>query len=102
MARLLLRPAARRDLVEIGDWIARDNRGRAASFVAEIEARMRKVAQRPGLFPARDDVAPGLRAARHGNYLIFFFDHGATIEIVRVLHGARDLTRLLSDPEIQR
>ncbi|WP_207101817.1 type II toxin-antitoxin system RelE/ParE family toxin [Paracoccus shandongensis] len=91
MPRLVILPAARADLFEIGDFIALDNPEQAASFVAEIEARIRQIAERPGSFPARDDLYEGLRAARHGRYLIFFVEAGDEVRIVRVLHGARDL-----------
>ena len=76
MARLVILPAARADLIEIGDFIAADSPQRAASFVAEIEARMREAAERPMSFPARDELHEGLRAARHGRYLIFFMGQG--------------------------
>ena len=91
MPRLVILPAARADLIEIGDFIAQDNPGRALSFLAEIEAKMLQAAERPESFPARDDVHEGLRSARHGRYLIFFLDAGPEIQVVRVLHGARDL-----------
>jgi len=42
----------------------------AASFVAEIEVEIVRIAARPSRFPARADLAPGLRAARHARYLI--------------------------------
>ncbi len=79
--------------MEIGDFIAQDNPGRALSFLAEIEARMRQAAETPESFPARDDVREGLRSARHGRYLIFFLDTGVEVQVVRVLHSARDLPR---------
>lgn len=49
-------PAARADLIEIGDFIAVDNPDRAVSFVAEIEAKIIAVATRPESFPARDEL----------------------------------------------
>lgn len=96
MRRLVILPAARRDLIEIGDFIALDNPERALSFVAEIEAKMTAIAERPDRFPARDELHVGLRAARHGRYLIFFLEAAGEIRIVRVLHGARDLLRMFS------
>ena len=90
----MILPAARADLIEIGDFIAQDNPGRALSFLAEIEAKMRQAAERPESFPARDDVREGLRSARHGRYLIFFLNRGEEVQIIRVLHGARDLLRV--------
>ena len=83
-------------MIEIGDYIAADNPARAISFVAEIEAViLGKIANRPASYPARPELAPGLRVARHGRYLIFFIHEVDRIEIVRVLHGSRDLERAL-------
>jgi len=80
VAKLVILPAARADLIDIGDFIALDNRPRAASFVAEIEAKIVEVGER--------------RHARHGRYLIFFIEKGDEVQIVRVIEGSRDLPRL--------
>lgn len=97
MRQLIILPAARLDLIEIGDYIAADNPARAESFVAEIEQQMQKCAERPLSFPARDDLSHGLRAARHGRYLIFFLDDGVEVQIVRVRHGMQDLKRVFDN-----
>lgn len=94
MARLVILPAARADLIDIGDFIALDNRSRAASFVAEIEAKIIEVGERPRSFQKRDELHKGLRHARHGRYLIFFIEQGDEVLIVRVIEGSRDLPRL--------
>ena len=94
MAKLVILPAARADLIDIGDFIALDNRTRAASFVAEIEAKIVEVGERPGSFQKRDELNKGLRHARHGRYLIFFIEKGDEVQIVRVIEGSRDLPRL--------
>lgn len=62
------------DLEEIADYIARDNPVRPASFVAELEAKCRAVAAAPDLYPARNDLAPALRMAVHGRYLVLYRD----------------------------
>lgn len=90
----MILPAAQADLFEIGDFIAQDNPGRALSFLAEIEAKMHQAAERPESFPTRDDVRKGLRSARHGRYMIFFLTRGEEVQIIRVLHGARDFPRV--------
>ena len=95
MAKLVILPAARADLINIGDFIALDNRPRAASFVAEIEAKIVEVGERPGSFQKRDDLYNGLRHARYGRYLIFFIERDDEVQIVRVLQGSRDFPRLL-------
>jgi toxin ParE1/3/4 len=95
VAKLVILPAARADLIDIGDFIALDNRSRAASFVSEIEAKIMEVGERPGSFQKRDDLHKGLRHARHGRYLIFFIEMGDEVQIVRVIEGSRDLPRIL-------
>ena len=94
MQRVRILPAARSGLIDIGDFIALDNPERAASFVGEIETAFTEIAQRPGSFPARDDLYRGLRTARHGRYLIFFLETGDQVQIVRVLHSAHNLSRI--------
>jgi toxin ParE1/3/4 len=93
---LLLSPRAASDLEEIADYIAQHNPGRAASFVAELEAKCRAVAAAPMSYPSRDDLAPGLRMAVHGRYLVMFrhLPREGVVRIERVLHGARNLPRL--------
>jgi toxin ParE1/3/4 len=95
--RLLLSPRAAADLEEIGDYIARDNPVRASSFVAELEGKCKAIAASPELYPSRIDLAPGLRMAVHGRYLVLYRDLPGedTVRVERVLHGARNLQRLL-------
>jgi toxin ParE1/3/4 len=94
--RLLLSPRAVADLEEIAEYIARDNPLRAASFIAELEAKCRSAAASPDLYVARDDLAPSLRMAVRGRYLVFYRDlaKASTVRIERVLHGARNLPGL--------
>jgi toxin ParE1/3/4 len=94
--RLLISPRAAADLEEIAETIARDNPVRAASFVAELEAKCRAAAANPAIYPARPDLMPGLRMAIHRRYLIFYRElpEEDVVRVERVLHGARDLPRL--------
>ncbi|WP_237066160.1 type II toxin-antitoxin system RelE/ParE family toxin [Loktanella sp. M215] len=94
MANVVILPAARADIMDIGDFIALDNRPRAASFVFEIEEKIVEVGERPDSFQKRDELHKGLRHARHGRYLIFFIEVGDEVQIVRVIEGSRDLPRL--------
>lgn len=56
---------------------------------------MVQAAERPGSFPARDELRKGPRSARHGRCLIFFLEASDDVHVVRVLHGARNLNRFL-------
>ena len=95
--RLLLSPRAATDLEEIASIIARDAPRRAASFVAELEAKCRAVAEAPTAYPTRENLAPGLQMAVHGRYVVLFreFPGENVMRVERVLHGARDLPGLL-------
>ncbi len=68
MASVVILPAARADLIDIGDFIALENRPRAASVMAEIEAKIVEVGERPSSFQKRDELHKALRHARHGRY----------------------------------
>lgn len=91
MFRLVVLPAAKADLIEIGDFIAADNPPRALTFVAEIEARLLKILDMPGASLRRDELHPGLRSVRYGRYGIYFMEAGDEVRIVRVLHTSRDV-----------
>jgi toxin ParE1/3/4 len=94
LRRLLILPAARNDLIDIGDYIATDNPTRARTFIDELERQMRTCAERPFSFPSRDDLLLGIRAAKYGRYLIFFEVDDNEVRIVHVRHAMRNLKAL--------
>jgi toxin ParE1/3/4 len=47
----------------------------------------------PGLGRPRDELAESLRSFPVGNYVIFYLPLGDGINVIRVLHGARDIRR---------
>ena len=89
--RLIFAPLAVADLEEIGDYIALDNPPRALSFIRELRTQCRKILDNPLAFPAREDLAPGLRVLPYGQYLIFYRPMDTIVRIERILHGARDV-----------
>jgi toxin ParE1/3/4 len=65
--RVRLSAEARRDLIAIGDFIARDNRARAISFIQELTDKCAGLAQMPLSSP----IVPryekkGIRRRGHG------------------------------------
>ncbi len=94
MSRLVFSPAARSDLVEIGDYIARDSKANARKFVARLREQCKRIGKLPSAYPLRDKEA-GIRFAPIGRYLIFFRREGDMVRIERVLHGARNLGAML-------
>ncbi|MCB1581339.1 MAG: type II toxin-antitoxin system RelE/ParE family toxin [Alphaproteobacteria bacterium] len=82
------------DLIEIWVYIAQDNPLAADHWLDEIEDKFRLLSEQPRLGPARPDIAQGLRYFPVGNYLILYREMTEGVEIVRVVHGARRLSRL--------
>jgi toxin ParE1/3/4 len=94
--RVVFTRLAEIDLEEIGDYIARDNPGRALTFVQELRAQCFKIAAAPLSCAVRPELGENLRSCAHGNYVIFFVVDGSRVLIARVLHGARDLVQIFT------
>ena len=86
---------ARIDLIEIWLYIAQDSVQAADDFTAQVRSKFPLLAEWPDSGRNRDDLEPGLRSHPVGNYIIFYRNGAKGVEIARVLHGARDLGRLL-------
>ena len=91
MLRLLKRPEAESDLDEIWWYIAQDSPHNADRFLDRIQERCSTLADCPQMGTRRDELKAGLRSQPVGNYLIFYFPLEDGIDIVRVLHGSRDV-----------
>ncbi len=74
--------------------IARDNEDAAFRLIDTIDERFELLARFPKAGPARPDVLPELRSFPVGNYLIFYRPIDDGVEVMRVVHGARNLRRL--------
>ena len=94
MPRLLKRPEAENDLEEIWWFIAQDSPHNADRFLDRIQERCLALAGFPKMGVSREELKPDLRSQPVGNYLIFYFPLEDGIDIVRVLHGSRDIERL--------
>lgn len=94
--KVVLTAQARHDLLEIADYIAKDNPTRALSFVRELREAALQRGQLHALYPVIQRYeGQRLRRRIQGNYLIFFRIDLREVVIVRVLHGAMDLETLL-------
>jgi toxin ParE1/3/4 len=94
MASVSFSPKSRQDLLDIGDHIAKDSRANARRLVGKLVEQCQRIGHAPLAYTGRDDLAPGLRMAPMGHYVIFFRVLGDVVRIERVLHGARDLLAL--------
>jgi toxin ParE1/3/4 len=90
MPRVIVSPLAQTDIDEIWDNIARDSIAQANRWVDEIDQRFELLADNRRLGVARGDLRPGLRRFRYARYLIYYRLVRGGIEVIRVVHGARD------------
>jgi len=62
-----------------------------------LEARCQAVAETPELYPARGDLAPGLRMAVDGRYLVLYRIMGDehAVRVERAVHASRRVARLV-------
>ena len=98
MGRLLRRPAARRDLIDIYRFIAEQSgHDRAAAYLQRIEDRLNLVSEQPGLGQTRLPRFRDVRVLPSDSHLLFYRERSSRdgIELIRVLHGARDWQTLL-------
>jgi plasmid stabilization system protein ParE len=87
---------AEQDLEDIADWIARDNPERARSFVADLVRTCKSIGRTPRSYPFVDKSRDStLRRRIYRNYLIFFDIGAKDVEILHVLHGARDYAQIV-------
>ena len=93
MPRYRVSEAATADLDAIWLYVVEQGSLAADRLIDAITERFPLLATHPGIGTARDDLAPGLRSFSVGDYLIFYRRDRGGIDIVRVLHGSRDLPR---------
>jgi len=98
MTSFRLSPEAAQDLIEIYEYIAQDSLEAAERVRLELLEAIRKLAQTPGMGHAREDLSKRqvlfwpVRA-----YQIIYRSAEKPLEVVAVLHGKRNLRRILKD-----
>lgn len=100
--RLRVTPAADKDIEEIAAYIVRDSVEQAMRFYVAVEATYGHVVQRPNAWrPVMDLGQPRAEGLRYRpllgfpNHLVLFRVLAETVEVVRILHAARDLPAVL-------
>ena len=91
MPQVTRRPPAETDVLEIWDYIADYSLDAADRWVDHLDEQFRMLATQPMMGRARDELAPGVRSFPFGRYVVFYVPLTNGIDVVRVLHGARDI-----------
>ncbi len=103
VATLILAPRARRDLREIGIYIGERNPRAADRLVDGMFELCQTLAEQPFMGRRRPELsdAGNIRSLPHGSYVVYYLPAPDGVQILRVLHGARDVTpsHFLEDSE---
>lgn len=97
------RAQARRDLVEAIAYLAERSEQAARRFRVQAEATFGRLAALPGIGTCYEPEDPAYAELRYfpitkfPKYLVFYRPVPDGIEVVRVLHGARDIAFILED-----
>ena len=90
MNRPWFSPSSKRDLLEILESIAKDKAGHRSPVRRTVGGRVLDACREFFYWHRAPDVLPDSRSWSFGNYVIFFRPVSDGIDVVRVVHGARD------------
>jgi toxin ParE1/3/4 len=82
---------ARDDLAEIWLYIAERNQDAADRVLDEIDRVCRLIATRPQMGRHRPEIRLGIRSFGVMSWIVFYCIGDGFIDVVPVLHGARDV-----------
>lgn len=99
--RLIVRPAADRDIDDIAERIAIDNLSIGRRFYEAVWETIDLLGTMPRLGAPPETQNPGLQGLRafgvkgFRNYLLFYLPIERGIDVVRIMHGAGDIDAIL-------
>ncbi|NES65190.1 MAG: type II toxin-antitoxin system RelE/ParE family toxin [Okeania sp. SIO2D1] len=103
MRQIYKRPQVIRDLIELATYIALENLDASEQFLRAAEETFKQLAQMPGMGKKCQFTNPQLVDVRQQaikgfrKYLVFYCPNASGIEILRVIHGARDLATIFDE-----
>jgi toxin ParE1/3/4 len=93
--RVTIRPSAEADIDGLYEFIARDSPPNAVEFTRRIREHCHQLSLFPERGSPHDDLEPGLRVIGFERRVAILFRVLDTeVEIVRILYGGRELSRL--------
>ena len=96
MAAVVWTPAAVEDLEHIFNYIGHEQHSpnTAARVIREIARKANNYAASPLLAAARPEMGPSIRAYYVNRYAVFYRPISQGIEVLRIIHGSRDVLRV--------
>jgi len=101
--KALIRPRAQDDILRQFRWylVEQDAPDAAFRFVEAVEASVEQLVRMPNMGAPRKLRNPALKGLRiwpvkdFDDFLIFYVVAGDTVRVIRILHGKRDVDRIL-------
>ena len=91
---------AEADLEEVATYVAEQSPQSALNLIRELRQRCESLLDAPRGYPLVPRYEHfGIRRRPFGRFLIFYRVHEDTIEIIHIIHGARDYEALLFPEE---
>jgi plasmid stabilization system protein ParE len=98
VSEFVLTQVAKADLLKILEYLEGDNPSAILKVVDALDDAMQLLAENPGIGHLRPDLTPqDVRFWSVFRYLVIYRPDTKPLEIVRVLHGKRDVRRLLDE-----
>lgn len=96
MSKYRVSPQAEGDLIEMWQYISSDGVEAANSLLDSFTEKFELIAEYPKVGRARPELGRNLRSFPAGRYVIFYRPKSDAVEIVRVLHSARDIDAIFN------
>jgi toxin ParE1/3/4 len=101
--KAVIRPRAQDDILRQFRWylLEQDASDAAFRFVEAVEASVEQLVRMPNMGARREMRNPALKGLRlwpvkdFDEFLIFYVVAGDTLRVIRILHGKRDVDRIL-------
>lgn len=107
MKPVRVRPCASTDIDLLTDYIANNNPGAGMRFLDAVQKNFDLIGDQPGIGSLRYAHLPMLKGLRvcgvfgFKNFLVFYIERPSYIDVLRVLHGARDIPVALMEGGFQ-
>lgn len=95
MPRVLRTTQAEIDLLDIWCSVGQESITAADKLLESLEKKFQTLSIHPQMGRIREEFSRSLRSFSTGTYVIFYKPIEDGIEVIRVLHGARDIESLL-------
>jgi len=99
MSRHVINIIATRDLNDIAEYFKNHSLEAGDQFFREFDRRCCQLIDFPNLGKSYTEIRPNLRGLSFKGYVIFYRVLDDGIEILRVLSGQRNFTKLFQEPK---